>query len=567
MRKWLIPAWGMLLIASIALAQGIENYSPVTAERLLEPEPENWLMYRGTYDGWGYSPLDQITSDNVRRLVPVWTFATGVVEGHQAPPMVNDGVMYVTTPENQVIALDAATGDLLWRYRRELPEGTTRIHPTNRGVGMYGNNLYLATLDAYIVALDARTGELLWEHEVADTTAGYYMTLAPLVVDGVVMVGVSGGERGIRGFIEAFDAETGDRVWKTYTIPGPGEPGNETWPGDTWERGGASIWVTGVYDPEQNLSYWGTGNGAPWTGDTRPGDNLYATSVIAVDVATGAIVGHYQYQPNDSWDWDEVSAPILLDVQHGGETVKAALNVSRTGYMYLLDRTDGRLDFVDATPYVFQNVFLGFEEDGRPIYDPERVPGLGKVTEFCPSLWGGKDWPPVAYSPDTNYIYIPANENHCGSIEGLEVEYVPGQSYTGARTDFWITDGATHIGELQAWDVNTMERVWTAEFESHNWGPVLATGGNLVFMGGTNDRYFRAFDAQTGEILWEHRTNSGVTGVPSTFMVDGVQYIAVQSGWGVDAQRMQNRIAQSLGWTTDVPQGGVVWVFALQQDD
>jgi quinoprotein dehydrogenase-associated probable ABC transporter substrate-binding protein len=221
----------------------------------------------------------------------------------------------------------------------------------------------------------------------------------------------------------------------------------------------------------------------------------------------------------------------------------AALNVARNGFIYLLDRTDGRLDFIDAVPYVYNNVYLGFEEDGRPIYDPDRIPGLGTVTEFCPSLWGGKDWPPAAYNPDTGMIYIPANENHCGAIEGLEVEYVPGSGYTGARTQFWITEGATHIGELQAWNVNTMERVWTVEFESHNWGPVLTTAGNLVFMGGTNDRYFRAFDAETGELLWEHRTNSGVTGVPSTFMVDGVQYIAVQSGWGVDAQRMQNRIA------------------------
>jgi alcohol dehydrogenase (cytochrome c) len=540
------------------------QYSPVTAERLLNPEPENWLHYRGTYDGWGYSTLDQITADNVSSLVPVWSFSTGVTEGHQAPPIVNDGMMFVTTPENQVIALDVASGDLVWRYRRSLPPETTRVHPTNRGVGLWGDNLYLATLDAYVVALEAATGEVLWERKLAETAHGYYMTLAPLVVDGLIMVGVSGGERGVRGFIEALDAESGDTVWKTFTVPGPGEPGNETWPGDTWERGGASIWITGSYDPEQRISYWGTGNGAPWTGDTRPGDNLYATSLIAVEIDGGEIVGHYQYQPNDSWDWDEVSAPFLLNVTHEGREVMAALNVARNGFIYLLDRTDGRLDFIDAVPYVYNNVYLGFEEDGRPIYDQDRIPGLGRVTEFCPSLWGGKDWPPAAYNPTTGMIYIPANENHCGAIEGLAVEYVPGSGYTGARTQFWITEGATHIGELQAWNVNTMERAWTVEFESHNWGPVLTTAGNLVLMGGTNDRYFRAFHAETGELLWEHRTNSGVTGVPSTFMVDGVQYIAVQSGWGVDAQRMQNRIAQSLGWPTDVPQGGTVWVYALR---
>jgi alcohol dehydrogenase (cytochrome c) len=554
----------LALTAALVWASAAAQYAPVTQERLANPEPENWLHYRGTYDGWGYSTLDQITADNVASLVPVWSFSTGVTEGHQSPPIVNNGIMFVTTPQNQVIALDVASGDLVWRYRRDLPPETTRVHPTNRGVGLWGDNLFLATLDAFVVSLDASTGTLLWERQLAETSHGYYMTLAPLVVDGLIMVGVSGGERGVRGFIEALDAESGETVWKTYTIPGPGEPGNETWPGDTWERGGASIWITGSYDPEQRISYWGTGNGAPWTGDTRPGDNLYATSLIAVEIDNGAIVGHYQYQPNDSWDWDEVSAPFLLDVTYDGQDVRAALNVARNGFIYLLDRTDGRLDFVDAVPYVYNNVYLGFEEDGRPIYDPERVPGLGRVTEFCPSLWGGKDWPPAAYNPMTGMIYIPANENHCGAIEGLAVEYVPGSSYTGARTQFWITEGATHIGELQAWNVNTMERAWTVEFESHNWGPVLTTAGNLVFMGGTNDRYFRAFHAETGDLLWEHRTNSGVTGVPSTFMVDGVQYIAVQSGWGVDAQRMQNRIAASLGWPTDVPQGGTVWVYALR---
>lgn len=569
-----IAAAGLLcMLLGAAAAQSvpaghgvIEDYSPVTDERLANPEPENWLMYRGTYDGMGYSELDQITTANVAQLEPVWTMSTGVKEGHEAPPMVNNGIMYISTPENQVIALDAASGDLLWRYQRELPEGTTRVHPTNRGVGFYGENVYLGTLDAYLVALNASTGEVVWETQVEDTTTGYYITMAPLVVEGKVMVGVSGGERGVRGFIQAFDAASGESLWKTYTIPGPGEPGHETWPGDTWKTGGAPVWSTGNYDPEQRLVYFGTGNGAPWTGDTRPGDNLYATSTVVLDVDTGEIRSYFQYQPNDSWDWDEVVAPILIDVERDGEVFPAAVHVARAGYIWLLDRSGGELEYVDAWPYVEQNVFESIDpETGQPIYDPARKPEVGSRTEFCPSLWGGRDWPPEAYNPETGYLYIPANENHCGSVEGVEVEYEPGQGYTGARTEFWIVEGADHIGELQAWDLSTGEQVWTVEFESSNWGPVLTTGGGLIFMGGTSDRYFRAFDAETGDTLWEFRTNSGVTGVPSTFEVDGKQYVAVQSGWGVDAQRMQNRMAQQFGWSADVPQGGAVWVFALPE--
>lgn len=555
---------GFLVVGALSMGVAMAQAPSVTPERLAQPESENWLQFRGEYNGWGHSALDQIDAENVAELEPVWSFATGVTEGHQAPPLVNDGVMYVTTPQNQVIALDAVSGEQIWRYRRDLADDILQLHPTNRGVGLWEDSLFLATLDTHLVKLDAETGQVDWEVEVGDIYSGYYMTLQPLMVDGMAIVGVSGGELGIRGYIEAFDVEAGDSVWRTYTIPGPGEPGNETWEGDQWERGGGSVWMTGVYDPDAEITYWGIGNGGPWVGAARPGDNLYATNLLALDVHTGEILGNYDYQPSDSWDWDEVSPPFLIDdFEWDGRTFDAAVNVARNGYLYLLDRANGELDFVNALPYVQQNVFEGFEEDGRPIYDPERVPGIGTTTEFCPSLWGGKDWPPAAYNPDLNYVFIPANENHCGSIEGTEVEYSPGGFYTGASTDFWIRDGAEHIGELQAWDMDTMEQAWTVEFESTNWGPVLSTAGGVVFMGGTNDRYFRAFDAETGEILWEHRTNSGVTGVPSTFMVDGVQYVAVQSGWGVDAQRFQSAVDADRGTSTDVPQGGTVWVYRL----
>ena len=420
--------------AATAQEAGIA-YTPVTDERLRAPDPGDWLMYRGTYDSWGYSPLDQITTDNVADLVPLWTLSTGVTSGHESPPVVNDGVMFVTTPEDRVIAIDARTGEQLWLYARQFPEGMAHPHRTNRGVGLYGDKVFLTTHDAFVVALDAVTGEVAWETAVADYRTGYYMTIAPLVASGKVMVGASGGERGIRGFVVALDPETGEEVWRSHTIPGPGEPGNDTWPGDTWQRGGASIWITGSYDPESNLTYWGTGNPGPWIGDQRPGDNLYTNSVVAFDADTGEIKGYHQYHHNGSWDWDEVSAPLLIDVPRDGRVIPTLVHPARNGYLWTLERTAaGPIRFVEAQPYVDQNVFTAIDPvTGRPEYDDERKPGTDKPATFCPSLWGGKDWPPAAYSPQTGYLYIPANENLCSTMVGVEVDYVPGGGYTAPR--------------------------------------------------------------------------------------------------------------------------------------
>jgi len=546
------------------------DYTAVTAERLTRPADADWLMYRRTYDGWGYSPLTDIDTGNVASLKPLWTFSTGVDEGHQAPPLVNDGIMFLSTPRNQVIALDARTGDELWRYRRELPDDLFQLHPTNRGVSLWGERVYLATVDAHLVALDARTGEVVFDIEVADYLAGYYMTLAPLAVEGKILIGMSGGEFGIRGFIQAFDAATGAALWKTYMVPGPGEPGFETWSEDAWKRGGVPVWITGNYDAETRLAYWGTGNAGPWMADQRPGDNLYSNSVVALDVDTGVIRAHHQYHWNDAWDWDEVAAPLLIDFPHGGRTVKGLVHAGRNGYIWRLERSADDIRFVDAAPFVHQNVFTAIDaESGRPSYDPTRIPRTGVRTEFCPSLWGGKDWPPEAYSPKTGLLYIPANENLCSAFTGEKAKYRPGELYLGLSfeaLEVFPTEAAReHIGELQAWDIATGRKVWTTTFKSHNWGPVLATGGNLVFAGGTNDRYFRAFDGKTGEILWQQRTNSGITGVPVSYAIDGRQYVAVLSGWGVDAQRKQDYLNKAWGTDVRVPQGGVLWVFGLAQ--
>ena len=563
------PAASMAPAPRAKPTAGATAYTPVTDQRLVNPEPENWLMYRRTYDGWGYSPLEQVTPGNAASLVPVWTFSTGVAEGHQSPPIVNNGIMFVSTPQNQVLALDAKSGELLWRYKRDLPEDLFQLHPTNRGVGLYEDRVYLATLDAHVVALDAKTGKVVWDQTVEDYKKGYYMTLAPLVAKGKVIVGVSGGELGIRGFIQALDAKTGGTAWKTYTVPAPGEPGSDTWKGDTWKTGGVSVWITGSYDPALNITYWGTGNAAQWIGDQRPGDNLYSASVLGLDVDTGKLRGYHQYHWNDSWDWDEVSAPILIDVKRGDRTVKALVHPARNGYLWVLERRADGIGFVDAKPYVNQTAFKSVDpRTGRPEYDETKKPVTGKKVGFCPSLWGGKDWVPAAYSPKTNLLYIPANENLCGSLVGTQQKYEPGKLWLGSEIKdigLDVRNGAGHIGEIQAWDMNTRTKVWTRTFESHNWGPVLATGGGLVFAGGTNDRYFRAFDAKTGELVWQWRTNSGITAVPSSYSVDGVQYIAVQSGWGVDPAKMQSRMNLIFpGKYPDVPQGGAIYVFALK---
>lgn len=561
-------AVALLLVVPVVAQSQTRRPAPVTQSRLESPEPENWLTYRGNYASWGFSPLDQVRRENVSELVPVWTFSTGVGEGHQSPPIVNDGILYLTTPGCQVLALDARKGDLLWRFQRELPGDVQPLHPTNRGVALYGDKVYLATVDALVIALNAATGEIVWEKAVEDYTQGYYMTLAPLAARGKVMVGVSGGEFGVRGFVQALDAETGETVWKTFTVPGPGEPGHETWPNGTWRTGGAPVWITGSFDPELGLTYWGTGNAAPWIGDARSGDNLYANSVLALDVETGRIAGYHQYHWNDSWDWDEVSAPLLVDVDRNEGRIRALVHPARNGYVWLLERSASGIRFVDARPYVHQNVFTRIDPaTGRPEYDPERTPGLGKPASFCPTIWGGKSWPPAAYHPGTGLVYIPANDNLCQTMEGEEATYVPGRRFTGVpvrrNRGIFLREGADSVGALIAWDPSSGKEVWKRTFDSPNWGPVLTTAGGLVFMGGTNDRYFRAFDAATGDLLWQQRTNSGITGVPTSFAVDGVQYVAVQSGWGVDAQKMQATLDGIENRSTFVPQGGVLWVFAL----
>jgi alcohol dehydrogenase (cytochrome c) len=553
-----------------AKAGEVKNYAPVTQQRLDNPEPGNWLLYRRTYDGHGFSPLSQINANNVKDLVPVWEFSTGVVEGHEAPPMVNNGVMFVTTPYDHVLALNAATGQLIWEYVPKLPADLFQLHPTNRGVAFWGNNVYIATVDSRLIALDARTGKKVWQAQIGDYKRGEYSTLEPLAVNGTIVVGTSGGEFGVRGFIKAFDADTGKLLWTTYTIPGPGQPGHDTWKTDAWKDGGAPVWITGSYDPKRNLEYWGTGNAADWPGDLHPGDNLYTSSVLALDPKTGKIVAYHQYHWNDSWDWDEIRPPTLiknLDVD-GHKVADALVHPARDGYLWVLQQTDNGIQFVWAKPFVEQNAFKSIDpETGRPTYDPAHKPTIGKTVSFCPSLWGGDDWPSESYSDQTHLLYIPAINNMCGEMEGVKKPLIPGQLWLGADPDsIKLLPHGDHLGELQAWDLKTGKEAWVHKFPYQLFASVLSTAGDLVFVGGTNDRMFRAFDARTGKLLWQQGTNSGIVGMPVAYQVGNTEYIAVQSGWGVDAQRQQVRLSETpLKLDPNaVPQGGVIWVFALR---
>ena len=501
----------------------------------------------------------------------MWSVSTGVHSGHEAPPIVNNGVMFVATPYSQVMALDAATGELLWRYKRKLPAGFAALHNTSRGVGLYGDKVFFPTLDATLVALDAKTGKVAWEAKVADWKDGYYMTMAPLIVKGKVLVGVSGGEFGVRGFVEAFDAETGKSAWKTYTIPAPGEPGSETWEKpDTWKTGGGATWMTGNYDPATNTVYWGIGNAFALVRRSAAGrQSLYGLDARAgrrhrqdqgaLPVPPERVLGLGRDECADAGGFPE------------GRRNEGLADAAAQRLPLLAGRNaDGSISYLDSEAYVPQDVFKSIDpKTGRPDVDLAHKPGTGKAAQFCPGLWGGKDWPYEAYNPKTGMVYIPSNENHCNNLEGKVEQRIPGQWWTGVAIPdfhFSVDTKAGFYGELQAYDVETGKRVWRDLYSnSMNWGSLLTTAGGLLFAGGTNDRMFRAYDAKTGEELWHFRTNSGIIAPPSTFEVNGVQYVAVESGYGVDPAFQQTLMADLVGWNPDVPQGGVVWVFAVQK--
>ncbi len=500
----------------------------ITYEDILQglDDPTRWLTFSGDYTGQRHSPLAQITPENVHRLSPQWTFQTGTTtrgRGFETTPLVLDGVLYVTGSNNFAWAIDARTGRPFWQYRRDLPDDLTygSSAPVNRGFGMLGDRLFMVTLDAHLLALDRRTGTVLWDIELADYRIGYASTMAPLVIDGKVIAGISGGEYPTSGFVDAYDPETGERLWRFNTIPRPGEPGSETWPadGNNLARGGGGTWMTGTYDPDLDLLYWGTGNPNPdYYDEEREGANLYTNSIVALDATTGTLRWHYQFTPHDINDWDSNHVPVLADMMFNGEMRSVVMVANRNGFFYVMDRITGEL--LLGEPFTDTTWAREIGADGRPII-------LNDGSKGClPEPWGGTNFMPPSFNPALGMMFVTARES-CATFVPQEPEFIPGQSTSGGV--IWI-DRDQGYGALRAIDVQTGERKWEFRYPSPTMAGVMTTVSGLVFAG-DHEGNFMAFDASTGENLWHYQTGSRIWGAaPMTHMLDGRQYVLIPSG-------------------------------------
>ncbi len=528
----------LLAVTTVAQDEG------VTFERILnaENEPHNWLTYSGDYDSQRHTTLDEIDPSNVDQLELKWVFQAQSLQVFQTSPLVVDGIMYLTEAPNTVVALDAKLGRVFWRYEYT-PSNQSRpcCGRVNRGVAILGNTLFMATIDAKLIAINATTGRPLWANQVADASLGYAMTLAPLIIKDKVIIGVAGGEYGVRGFIAAYDASTGDEAWKFYTIPGPGEPGHETWGGgDAWMHGGASVWMTGSYDPDLNLTYWGIGNPGPdWNPEQRPGDNLYSDSVVALNADTGELEWYFQFTPNDDYDYDSVQVPVLVDYPaQDGTIVKLMLWGNRNGFFYVLDRQNGQ--FVSGDPYVFVNWAESLDDNGRPVETPQAE---GDPT--YPGVQGGTNWYAPSYSPSTQLFYLSAWEGYGSIFEAQESEYQPGRLFLGGRPgtaipgapvipgisrgaiNNWTEEAGT--GAVIAIDPATGDERWRFDMTDVTSSGILTTGSDLLFTG-NREGYFHALDAQTGDLLWRRTLGGMIANGPMSFGVDGEQFVAAAAG-------------------------------------
>jgi alcohol dehydrogenase (cytochrome c) len=514
----------------------------VSYERLARAarEPQNWLMYSGTYMSQRYSALDQIAPGNVKTLEQKWVFQAESLQKFETTPLVLDGIMYLTQPPNDVVALDARTGRIFWIYQHKpAPDSKPCCGAVNRGLAILGDTLFMATIDARLIAIDARNGKPLWNTKVADHDAGYAMTLAPLVVKDKIIVGVAGGEYGIRGFLAAYDARTGREAWRFYTIPAPGEPGHETWPaGDSWTHGGGSIWLTGSFDPDLNLTYWGIGNPGPdWNASQRQGDNLYSDSVVALDADTGKLKWHFQFTPHDPYDYDSVQVPLLADASWDGRVRKLMLWANRNGFFYALDRTNGK--FLSGHPFVKVNWASGLDDSGRPLVTPQP-----EGAPIYPGVQGGTNWYSPSYSPRTGLFYLSAWEDYATIFVSEDADYRPGQRYLGGRPTSPIpgspnpglrgapinnwTEAAGH-GSVMALDIRTGQTKWKFDMTDVTDAGILTTASDLLFTGG-REGYFHALDARTGALLWKASVGGPVAAAPITYRIDGKQYVAVAAG-------------------------------------
>ena len=529
-------------------------HAQVGPARLLDAakEPNNWLVYSGSYFSNRHSLLNQITPANARNLELKWMYQAAVQGNWQTTPLVVDGIMYLTQRPNDVVALDAKTGRVFWIYRHTLtPNQVVCCGANNRGLAILGDTLFMGTLDSHLVAIDTKSGRPIWTTKVAESKAGYSLTLAPLAVKDKVVVGVGGGEYGIRGFVAAYDARTGKEAWRFYTIPGPGEAGFETWApcppqsptycdSEAWKHGGGSIWVTGSYDPELNLTYWGVGNAGPdWNPDQRPGDNLYADSVVALDADSGRLRWHYQFTPHSPYDYDSVQIPVLADITWNGTPVKAMLWANRNGNFYVLERATGR--FLVGKPFVKVNWMSAFDERGRPIQTPQPP---GQPT--WPGIQGGTNWFSPSYSPRTGYFYVSAWENYATIFGGAPAQYEEGRNFTGNATIPYVpvpgapspglrrgpinnwTEAAAS-GAILALDASTGEQKWRFPMTDVSDSGILTTASDVLFTGG-REGYFQALDARTGTLLWKASLGAQIVNGPITYAVDGKQYVATIAG-------------------------------------
>ena len=514
------------LLAGLLLIAASTGAAQVTYEDLLKAEPHNWLTYSGSYHAQRHTLLKQIHAGNVKSLAPKWIYHFSE-QGHQeAVPIVVDGVMYVGQ-FNRVDALDARTGRLIWKYQRQPP--ATGWH---RGVAVSGNKVYVGTRDAFLVALDARTGGVLWETKLAGESPRYQGG-APLVVKDKVIVG-SNSRNGAS--VDAYDAETGKHLWRWNVIPKPGEPGSETWAGDSWKLGGGPTWLTGSYDPDLDLIYWGTGQpGMDFVGDIREGDNLYTDSMVALDADSGKMKWYFQFTPHDTHDWDAVEIPVLVDAEFKGERKKLLVQANRNGYYYVLDRTNGK--FLQGTPFVKMLTWsAGLTEEGRPVL----VPGMDPTpqgTRVCPSTAGATNWPSPAYSPDTGYFYVIAQEG-CGVNFRVTTNFQPGSGSPGSGTGYMESPEEQERWELHviALEVTTGKKVWDyKQIGSRHYGPgLLSTAGGILFAGEYQGN-FTALDARSGKPLWTFNTGDLIWASPMAYSVRGNQYVAVMSGTNVIA--------------------------------
>lgn len=573
MNRWLISTALTLAVGGVAQAGVTER--DIADDQSITTQVVTNGMGR---DLQRFSPLKRIHTGNIDKLVPAWVFSFGGEKqrGQEAQPLIHDGVMYVTASYSRLFAIDVNTGEEIWQYDARLPEGILPCcDVVNRGAALYGDKVYFGTLDARIVALNAKTGKVVWNKKFADYKAGYSYTAAPMIVDGLVITGNSGGEFGVVGAVEARDAETGALVWKRPVIEGHmgmlnGKEStmtgtlNATWTGDMWKTGGGATWLGGSYDADTDTIVIGAGNPSPWNSHLRPGDNLYAASRLGLDPKTGEIKWHYQTTPTEGWDFDGVNEVIPFVDARGNKRYATA---DRNGYFYILNREDGK--FVQATPFVRDITWAkGIDKNGRPIIDENNRPGdpkaggdgkKGKIVFSVPSFLGGKNWMPMAYSPDTGLFYVPSNEWGM-DIWNEPITYKKGAAYLGAG--FTIKPlFEDYIGSLKAIDPNTGETKWEYRNNAPLWAGVMTTAGDLVFTG-TPEGYFKAFDANTGKELWKFQTGSGVVGQPVTWEQDGEQYVAVTSGWGGAVPLWGGEVAKKVNYLN---QGGSVWVFKLSK--